>query len=224
MSMYGRYGELASVSGRLICHVCGRDYLSLQSHVWGAHGYTADQYRQEFGIYSTTPLWAEGVSAKLTAANTRRMKSRPGELGAMSRRASEIERGRRDGYYRPRQPVADDVKQRIGESLADWWARVPADQRSAKGRELAEKSKAWWAAHPDAAAARAERTRKLGSGHKWGVRGSKNPSAKLTDEQVRELRKRYDAGENRADLAKRFGVSKSLLWLIATKQIWKHVA
>lgn len=221
MSMHG---ALETVGGRLVCHVCGRDYLSLQSHVWGAHGYTAEEYRKEFGLYSTTPLWADEVSAKLTAANTRRMKQRPGELATMSRLAAEVQHGRKTGKYPPRKPIGADARRRIGESLSQWWARVPADQRSAKGRELAQQSKAWWDARPDARAARAERARQLGKGHKWGVSGANNPQAKLTDDQVRELRRLYDSGENRAELAKRFGVSKSLLWLIGTKRIWKQVA
>lgn len=39
------YGRLRSVGDRLVCHLCGRDWLLLGTHVWLTHGMTADEYR-----------------------------------------------------------------------------------------------------------------------------------------------------------------------------------
>lgn len=54
--------------------------------------------------------------------------------------------------------------------------------------------------------------------------GSANPSAKLTEERVAEMRRRYLAGAAISDLVPEFGVS----WVVAARAIyretWKHVA
>lgn len=218
MSIYGRQGELETIGGRLICHVCGRDYLSLQSHAWAAHGYAADQYREEFGLYPTTPLWAENISAKLTASNIRRMRADPKALLTMSKRALQVERATPS--------VHPAVRARIGQSLSRKWATMPKEARMAKAKELAALSpaKEWWDAHPDAKARRAERARRLGQGHKWGVSGEKNPQAKLTPTDVQDIRARFEQGERRTDIANRYGVSAGLVWLIVRRKIWKQVA
>lgn len=49
-------------------------------------------------------------------------------------------------------------------------------------------------------------------------------SNKLGPEQVREIRQRCAARERREDIARAFGVSKHLIYLISARKLWGHVA
>jgi hypothetical protein len=53
--------------------------------------------------------------------------------------------------------------------------------------------------------------------------GSKNPSAKLNEKMVVEIRKRIELGERQKHLAKEFGISKAVLSEIKTRKLWRHV-
>lgn len=57
--VYGRIDE--TPDGRLICHECGRAYLHLAAHAFGAHGLTAAEYRETYEIPRTIPLAAVSV-------------------------------------------------------------------------------------------------------------------------------------------------------------------
>ena len=61
--LHARPGELTvdDDTGRLCCHLCGRWYVSLGSHV-RAHGYTAASYRTEMGLCTGEPLIAAALS------------------------------------------------------------------------------------------------------------------------------------------------------------------
>jgi hypothetical protein len=52
-------------------------------------------------------------------------------------------------------------------------------------------------------------------------RGEKCGTAKLTTEQVLEIRRR--SNETQSSLAKEFGVHRSNIWLIIHKKQWTHV-
>ncbi len=54
-----------------------------------------------------------------------------------------------------------------------------------------------------------------------GLKGERNPTSKLTLEQVREIRERYARGENQRALGREFGVSKSLIGNIVRGEAWK---
>jgi HNH endonuclease len=54
--------------------------------------------------------------------------------------------------------------------------------------------------------------------------GERHPAAKLTADQVREIRARREAGETCAAIAADFGVTYQLVWLITRNRIWRHVA
>ena len=57
-------------------------------------------------------------------------------------------------------------------------------------------------------------------------RGEKNGSATLTADQVSEIRKRYrrySRVNNTITLAKEFGVSFQMIWLIVNGRNWKHL-
>jgi hypothetical protein len=60
--------------------------------------------------------------------------------------------------------------------------------------------------------------------HMGGPKGERAPFAKLTADQVREIRLRVDAGEMQTSLAKDFGVSKSAINLIIKRKSWAHIA
>lgn len=54
--------------------------------------------------------------------------------------------------------------------------------------------------------------------------GSKSGNAKLTEEQVVELRKRYKKGGiSQEKLGKEYGVDQATVWEIIHYRIWKHV-
>jgi hypothetical protein len=56
-----------------------------------------------------------------------------------------------------------------------------------------------------------------------GRAGEKNPAAKLTEEDVRALRKRAAAGETYTSLGRAFDVTNVMARMIATGKAWTHV-
>ena len=54
-------------------------------------------------------------------------------------------------------------------------------------------------------------------------RGSRNPAAKLTEDDVREILELLDAGERQHDIAAQFGVSQCIVSKINTGEMWRHV-
>lgn len=55
-------------------------------------------------------------------------------------------------------------------------------------------------------------------------RGERASHAKLTEDKVREIRRRAATGESSSGLAAEFGVDPSMIWLINTRRSWRHVA
>jgi len=55
------------------------------------------------------------------------------------------------------------------------------------------------------------------------VIGEDNPCAKLTDEQVIDIRRRLANGERNIRLAECYGVSGSLINMIKRRAIWRHI-
>lgn len=64
--LHAPYAELAvdPETLRLCCHLCGKWFFSLGSHV-RAHGHTADSYRQDMGLCDTTALTCSTLSASI---------------------------------------------------------------------------------------------------------------------------------------------------------------
>jgi hypothetical protein len=55
-------------------------------------------------------------------------------------------------------------------------------------------------------------------------RGASCYNAKLTDDQVRAIRRRYIPGVvSQTQLAAEYGVARSLIGLIVSGQIWQHL-
>lgn len=55
------------------------------------------------------------------------------------------------------------------------------------------------------------------------VRGETHGCAKLTEDTVREIRRRRDTGETLKALAVAYDVSFGLIWQIAKRRAWRHV-
>lgn len=61
-------------------------------------------------------------------------------------------------------------------------------------------------------------------GRRNPVRGEQQPTAKLNDAKVREIRARYAAGNvTYKELAKDYGVHKDMLSLVINRKTWKHI-
>ena len=54
-------------------------------------------------------------------------------------------------------------------------------------------------------------------------RGSRHGTAKLTEEQVHEIRARRKAGEGNRQIAETYDVSENLVSKICLRQIWTHI-
>lgn len=55
------------------------------------------------------------------------------------------------------------------------------------------------------------------------MKGMFNPRAKLTDEQVREMRRLFDGGCSRIELSRRFHVGESVTARVVKRQSWVHI-
>lgn len=53
-----------------------------------------------------------------------------------------------------------------------------------------------------------------------GVYGEASPMAKLTEEQVLEIRSRYARGWSRVALAAEYGVARKTIWEIVHNKTW----
>lgn len=53
--------------------------------------------------------------------------------------------------------------------------------------------------------------------------GVNNPHARLSEDDVREIRAEHDAGQPISELAKRFKIGRSAIHKIVTKTSWRHV-
>jgi predicted transcriptional regulator len=61
------YGEIVVDAERIQCHVCGRWYGSLVTHI-RTHGLDAERYKAEFGLARGASLWGPATIAKQRAA------------------------------------------------------------------------------------------------------------------------------------------------------------
>jgi len=69
--MYGQPGILSydENEDKVQCHICGRWFRSLATHVNRRHGWSADDYREEFGLNRGQSLICEGMRQKLSILN-----------------------------------------------------------------------------------------------------------------------------------------------------------
>lgn len=68
---YGEGGILAydPVEDKVQCHICGKWFRGLNNHVLRAHGWTADDYREEFGLNRGQSLICQGTRTILSQLN-----------------------------------------------------------------------------------------------------------------------------------------------------------
>lgn len=64
---------------------------------------------------------------------------------------------------------------------------------------------------------------RAGKGPRPASQGSRHGRAKLTEEQVHDIRKRCTRGESDTSLSQRYGVSRGLIWFIRTGKNWSHI-
>jgi len=71
MKIYGTVGIVAydPIEDKLQCHLCGKWRRGLGTHVVMAHGWTADDYREEFGLNRQQGLICEGIRGNLRRIN-----------------------------------------------------------------------------------------------------------------------------------------------------------
>jgi transcriptional regulator len=55
-------------------------------------------------------------------------------------------------------------------------------------------------------------------------RGERHSGSKLTDDEVREIRRRLAAGEKQSDIARQFGIALSNVGVIRCGRAWSHIA
>lgn len=53
--------------------------------------------------------------------------------------------------------------------------------------------------------------------------GADRYNAKLTEDAVRDIRERREAGEKRRTIAATYGITETLVYLVATRKAWSHV-
>jgi hypothetical protein len=54
-------------------------------------------------------------------------------------------------------------------------------------------------------------------------RGENNPAARITEKDVRDIRRRHEAGERLSAIASAFGISKAAAWRIVKRVSWSHI-
>lgn len=69
--LYGTMGVLAydPIEDKVECHICGKWFRGLNTHIRQRHNYTTDDYREEFGLNRCQSLICEGTKQKLSAIN-----------------------------------------------------------------------------------------------------------------------------------------------------------
>lgn len=60
-------------------------------------------------------------------------------------------------------------------------------------------------------------------GRRKGPAGTENGNAKLSDDDIADIRTAYNLGESQRKLAARFGVCRGTIWRIVTGQMWRHL-
>lgn len=63
-----------------------------------------------------------------------------------------------------------------------------------------------------------------GRGRRGVHRGEDNVCSKLTEQDVRQIRRRVDAGETQTGVAREFGVHKTTVQYLYARKTWRHIA
>lgn len=55
------------------------------------------------------------------------------------------------------------------------------------------------------------------------LKGERHSLAKLTNDEVRQIRRLHSEGVRSGKIAKRFGIDRTNVWQIATRRTWRHI-
>lgn len=110
--LHAPYAELAVDSDtlNLCCHLCGKWFVSLGSHV-RVHGYTANSYRQSMGLCQTTALTSALLSTSISGRQTAEY-HRTSDVRENLLQGRVARRNRREHGGAPI-PVTDEPEQRV---------------------------------------------------------------------------------------------------------------
>lgn len=91
--------------------------------------------------------------------------------------------------------------------------------------ESTVRGKRWYQIHdkPEIKKKKSDAIKKFHQQHPEAVRGENNPRSKLTEIDIKEIRKLYPTGISAGKLSKMFGVSKQVILAIIHRRLWKHV-
>lgn len=80
-------GRIAhDINGKVVCHICGRAYKRLGSHVRESHDMTIDEYKKEFGLCRRAKTTESNYSAMMRIhADNNGMKERLRKVGESTR-------------------------------------------------------------------------------------------------------------------------------------------
>ena len=74
------------INGKVVCHICGRAYTRLGSHVKESHNMTIDEYKEQFGLCRRTKTTERSYATMMrTYADNNGMKERLCEIGKGTR-------------------------------------------------------------------------------------------------------------------------------------------
>lgn len=105
------------------------------------------------------------------------------------------------------------------DSFPDYFARSVIWRRGLAANKARWDRAPYEAASPEVRHARQQAAKAAGG----TARGEANPSARLTDDLVRSIRKRRAAGESGTAIAADLGISTRSVSMIASRQRWAHV-
>lgn len=126
---YGRKGVLARIGLKVQCHVCGRAYHSLGTHVGRVHRMTADEYRDAFGLRRATGL----ISPRLAEIRRRQC---PFPSAPPRVRAARLSAARKARRWRVR-PKGISLEERLAPDFQGRHARALAAAHAATRRAIA---------------------------------------------------------------------------------------
>lgn len=103
-------------SGKVICHICGRSYTRLGSHIKESHGMTTAEYKEHYGLCNSTKtteaaysthmqelayihgmdkrLLKAGMSTRIKKGETDKRKNKPVRLQEAKDRRDRMRKGR----------------------------------------------------------------------------------------------------------------------------------
>lgn len=116
-SGFGRYGYLDGDDERVLCHGCGRAFVSVAAHANRTHGMSADEYRLAHGIPQRVALVAPRESRRMSEVSKARVGSEGWDRMVAKRDPTAASRSRTPDSFKRRgadvQAQIDQANKRI---------------------------------------------------------------------------------------------------------------